>query len=77
MKSKGFTLIELAIVVAILGILIAVGTSAFKRFNGNDTQTRGVQSGPAPVSVLCLSGFKFSADGKQMVDENGHGIKCE
>lgn len=37
MKSKGFTLIEVVIIIAILGILAAVAIPAFKGCKANET----------------------------------------
>jgi prepilin-type N-terminal cleavage/methylation domain-containing protein len=63
-KIKGFTLIELLIVVAIIGIGVAVLFPLI--FKGE-------------LGVTCNAGYKFTSGeyGVQIFDEQGHAIPCE
>lgn len=65
MKSSGFTLIELMMVIAIFGILIAVGVGA----------CTGPQARARP-DYKCVDGYKCTFDGGQILDENRGGIRC-
>lgn len=67
MKSKGFTLIEMMIVIAIIGIIVATVVN----FTSDKT--------------TCINGYVFAKgySGKygggnvtQILDDQGHGIKC-
>lgn len=65
-KLKGFTLIELMIVIAIIAIIVAI---IFPAINGGE------------LGVTCKAGYKFSVDmngyQQQIFDENGRAIPCK
>jgi prepilin-type N-terminal cleavage/methylation domain-containing protein len=65
MKSNGFTLIELMIVIAIIGILLAVIVPAFSTTQNAD-------------GSICRYDMKYDrATGRQVIGPNGGGIPCD
>ena len=81
MNSRGFTLIELMIVIAILGILISIAIHPAKT---GDVPTRSGIGAINAVTVdssqsRCIDGFRFIQDRqgtRQILDEQGHGVRC-
>lgn len=84
MKNKGFTLIELMIVVAIVGIFLAVVSSALfgssAQSAGDEYNTPPVVQAPSPPQTVCHDGYKMIVNPgamTQMRDDQGNGIPCE
>ena len=80
LPSKGFTLIELMIVIAIVAILAAILLPVF--FGTSNGSTNEVSVGWNGVTESrCIDGYKFivgeGGQARQVMDEYGHGVRCE
>jgi len=89
MRSKGFTLIEVMIVIAIVGILLAVAIPVWKQSQcegDHSPECKAIRAQAAraktyappsqAVSTQCQHGVLFDAAGKQVIGPNGNGVPC-
>jgi prepilin-type N-terminal cleavage/methylation domain-containing protein len=82
MKSKGFTLIELMIVIAIIGIMFAVAAPAYLKWKNGDNANHGYDSNGVIVkqvaapSYTCRDGVLVNSQGDPFV-QNGQAVTCK
>lgn len=77
--NKGFNLIELMIVIAIIGILAAVAVPAYQSYRGGDTAISSTYSRNGIIEVKCIEGYKHTVSrggASQIFNESGKGIAC-
>lgn len=78
MNNRGFTLVELIIVVAILGI---VGAIVFDATSGMSMSGHLSFGFNGTVEMRCVGGYEVLVDERgytqQMLDENGRAVKCD
>lgn len=78
MKAKGFTLIEVAIVLVIIGLVVAMFMNAFGYANSDNTIQYGFNG---VTESRCIEGYKFIVDqqgnARQILDEFGKGARCD
>ena len=73
MKNKGFTLIEMAIIFAIVGILLII-------IFGRPEPTASKEYKNVYGELACINGYEYSMIGEnviQIINSNGQGIRCQ
>jgi prepilin-type N-terminal cleavage/methylation domain-containing protein len=78
MKQRGFTLIEVMVVVAIIAILAAVAVPAIFGVKGGSNISYGING---IAESRCIEGYKFvvghDGNARQILDEFGKGAQCD
>ena len=77
MKQRGFTLIEIMVVVVIAMIVLSMMATGFAGMRGNSNISYGING---MTESRCIEGYKFimGTEGtpRQILDEFGKGVKC-
>jgi prepilin-type N-terminal cleavage/methylation domain-containing protein len=77
MKQRGFTLIELMVVIAIGMIIVSIIAGAYGAMSGNNNISMGING---MTESRCIEGYKFviGEQGRphQILDEFGKGVRC-
>lgn len=86
MKTKGFTIIELMIIMAIIGILAAVAIPAYQDYQckekggyscSNTVKKRTAEQIQAEKSVMCIQGYTvITKSGQQLIGTDGKPVTC-